>query len=63
MFFPDSQSQSGLPSENPPLEDESDGLYFVDFGPRFGEEIQKVLRYRDTGMLCEIVFWQDGYSF
>ncbi len=62
MFFPDQQSPQGLPSESPPVEDNG-GMFFVDFGPLFGEEIQKVLRYRQTGMLCEIVFWQDGYSF
>ncbi len=38
-------------------------MFYVDFGPLFGEEVRKVLKYRDAGMLAEIVFWQDGYAF
>lgn len=34
-------------------------MYFVDFGNVFAEEMAKVLRHRQTGMLCEVVFWQD----
>jgi hypothetical protein len=63
MLFPDQQTPRGLPSESPPPEDDGGGLFYVDFGPLFGQEVLRVLKYRETGMLAEIVFWQDGYSF
>lgn len=52
-----------LPVNGPaPVED--GGMYFVDFGAAFAEEVSKVLRYRQGGMLCEIVFWhEDEYRF
>ena len=40
-----------------------DAMYYVDFGPFFGEEVRKVLQYRQDGMFCEIMFWQDEYRF
>ncbi len=65
MFF------SGSPTPRPqqrheapaPVE-EQEGCYFVDFGSVFAVEMQKLLRLRQQGMMCEIVFWQDmGYGF
>lgn len=40
-----------------------DAMYYVDFGPFFAQEIQKVLQYRQSGMFCELMFWQDEYRF
>ena len=65
MFFSGSPSQRPLPRHEPsPAEEEPEGCYFVDFGAVFAEEMEKLLRLRRQGMMCEIVFWQDaGYGF
>ena len=42
---------------------QEDAMYYVDFGPFFAQEIQKVLQYRQSGMFCELMFWQDEYRF
>ena len=34
---------------------DTDGL--IDFGPLFGQELVKILKYE--GLMTEIVFWQD----
>jgi hypothetical protein len=39
------------------------GTYYVDFGPLFGQELAKILRFRQTGLMTEIVFWQGGYGY
>ncbi len=66
MFFSGPPSQRPLPQRAPapPVEEETSSGYFVDFGATFAEEMEKLLRLRRQGMLCEIVFWQDaGYGF
>lgn len=64
MFFSGSPSQRPLPQHEPSPEAEQEGCYFVDFGTVFAEEMEKLLRLRRQGMMCEIVFWQDaGYGF
>ena len=65
MFFEDGRAPlapRGLPSDDSPMED-AGGMYFVDFGPLFAEELRKVLRYRQGGAMCEIVFWRDEYGY
>ena len=67
MFFSGSSrpapSGAGPERETSP-EEEPEGCYFVDFGAVFAEEMEKILRLRRQGMMCEIVFWQDaGYGF
>jgi len=59
MFFQGSPSQRPLPQRETPAPVEQEGCYFVDFGNVFAEEMQKLLRLRQQGMMCEIVFWQD----
>ena len=65
MLFSGSPSQRPLPQREPPASlEEQEGCYFVDFGVVFAEEMEKLLRLRRQGMMCEIVFWQDaGYGF
>lgn len=65
MFFSGSPSQRPLPQrDSQPVEREDEGCYFVDFGAVFAEEMEKLLRLRRQGMMCEIVFWQDAsYGF
>lgn len=65
MFFSGSSAPRPQPRhEQPSPADENEGLYFVDFGAVFAEEMQKLLQLRQQGMMCEIVFWQDaGYGF
>lgn len=64
MFFQGSQApQRPQPQRTPPPVEENEGLFYVDFGTVFAVEMQKLLRIRQQGMLCEIVFWQDaGYG-
>ena len=62
MFFQGPPASRPMP---PPMRqeqspaDEQEGMYFVDFGNTFAEEMAKILRLRQSGMLCEVVFWQD----
>lgn len=63
MFFQGSPAQRPAPMHDPTPVDETEGLYFVDFGAQFAEELARVLRVRDSGMMCEIVFWQDEYRY
>lgn len=65
MFFSGSPAPRPQPRHDQPSSvDEHEGLYFVDFGAVFAEEMQKLLELRSHGMMCEIVFWQDaGYGF
>lgn len=64
MFFSGSPPQRPVPECEPSPEAEPEGCYFVDFGAVFAEEMEKLLRLRRHGMMCEIVFWQDaGYGF
>lgn len=64
MLFSGSPSQRPLPAEPSPVEQEMEGCYYVDFGAVFAEEMERLLRLRNQGMLCEIVFWQgDEYGF
>lgn len=63
MFF-QSPSQRPLPPRESPAPEAQEGCFFVDFGVVFAEEMEKLLRLRRQGMMCEIVFWQDlGYGF
>ena len=39
------------------------GMYYVDFGPLFGQELAKILRFKQSGLMTEIVFWQGGYGY
>lgn len=63
MFFQGSPAPRPAPMNDPAPSEETDGCYFVDFGAVFAEELSKVLRRRQEGMLCEIVFWQDEYRY
>lgn len=66
-MFPQEPPASGpfrasrTPGDEMPADD--GGMFYVDFGAYFGQELQKVLRYRQTGMFCELMFWQDEYRF
>lgn len=64
MFFqgPPAARPAPMTDGRAPCE-EADGCYFVDFGAIFAEELAKVLRRRQEGMMCEIVFWQDEYRY
>ena len=59
MFFQGPPAQRREPTPEPSPAEENEAMYFVDFGNVFAEEVEKVLRYRRQGMMCEIVFWQD----
>lgn len=64
FMFPQEPPVGGgnnLPVERHQVGD--DPMYYVDFGPFFAQGIQKVLRYRNNGMFCELMFWQDEYRF
>lgn len=64
MFFQGSPAHRPMPpGPEPSPVDENEGLYFVDFGAIFAEEMNRVLRRRAEGMMCELVFWQDEYRF
>ncbi len=65
MFFSGSPAPRPQQRHEPSIPvAEQEGCYFVDFGNVFAEEMQKLLRLRREGMMCEIVFWQDtGYGF
>lgn len=64
MFFSGSPSPRPAPGREPSPVEEDQGCYFVDFGTVFAEEMEKLLRLRRQGMMCEIVFWQDqSYGF
>ena len=71
MLFPNDDRNGGPPPfeggarQQQPLEDEGfdGGMYYVDFGPFFGQELAKVLRYKQSGLMTEIVFWQGGYGY
>ena len=62
FMFPQEPTMGG---DSFPVEQgvDDDAMYYIDFGPFFAQEIQKVLRYRNDGMFCEILFWQDEYRF
>lgn len=72
MLFPNDDHNSGPPSfqsgppPQRPLMDEEPfdgGMYYVDFGPFFGQEMQKILRFKRFGLMTEIVFWQGGFGY
>ena len=71
MLFPNDNDQpSGGPPKfdrRPPqqVDDEpfDGGMYYVDFGPCFGQEMQKILRFKQSGLMTEIVFWQGGFGY
>ena len=56
-------SAGGASAGNDGTSLDNEGMYYIDFGPFFAEEVQKVLRYRMPGMYCELMFWQDEYRF
>lgn len=64
MFFQGSSSPRPLPQRDSQPPEAQEEYFFVDFGAVFAEEMEKVLRLRRQGMMCEVVFWQDlGYGF
>lgn len=64
MFFSGSPAPRHQQDRAPSPVEEQEGCYFVDFGAVFAEEMQKLLQLRQSGMMCEIVFWHDaGYGF
>ena len=59
--LPDQNPMDHRPEEAP--NDAADGMYFVDFGPVFASELQKVLKYGGENSFGEIIFWQGEFFY